>query len=156
MKTFKLYRRQVLPITLEESWAFFSTPVNLSEITPPELGLKMRGEAEPDTYNGMMIKYDVHPLFKFPITWVTEIKHVNRLYFFVDEQRFGPYKFWYHQHRFRAVEGGTEVIDEVHYGLWFGFLSGLIDKLYIRGQLDHIFDYRADVLRKKFGEVKDV
>ena len=30
----------VLPISLDEAWAFFSVPDNLDDITPPDMGLK--------------------------------------------------------------------------------------------------------------------
>ena len=35
MKIYALHQQQVLPISLDEAWAFFSTPKNLDAITPP-------------------------------------------------------------------------------------------------------------------------
>ena len=34
-----LQREQWLPISVEEAWAFFSTPVNLANITLGDMGL---------------------------------------------------------------------------------------------------------------------
>ncbi len=153
MKIFQLSRRQVIPISLQDSWDFFQSPNNLAEITPKELALRIKVKVNQPIYNGMIIEYDVKPLLNIPLLWLTEIKHVNAPYFFVDEQRFGPYKFWYHQHFFKEVPGGTEVVDEVYYGLPYGCLSGLIDRMYVRRQLDHIFDYRFKTLEKKFGRM---
>ena len=48
---------------------------------------------------------------------MTEITHVEEQQFFVDEQRFGPYSLWHHQHHFKAIEGGVEMTDIVHYKL---------------------------------------
>lgn len=44
----------------------------------------------------------VQPLPRVRIAWVTEITHVREPYFFVDEQRLGPYAFWHHQHLFQS------------------------------------------------------
>ena len=67
--------------------------------------------------------YTVRPLFNIPVSWMTEITHVERHKFFVDEQRKGPYQLWHHQHHFKTVEGGVEMTDLVHYRLPFSFLG---------------------------------
>ena len=72
---------------------------------------------------GMIISYRIHPIFRLRLSWVTEITHVQEPHSFVDEQRFGPYKFWHHQHRFREVPGGVEIRDIVNYALPFGPLG---------------------------------
>jgi ligand-binding SRPBCC domain-containing protein len=43
--------------------------------------------------------------------------------FFVDEQRFGPYKFWHHQHLLKDSGSETEMTDIVHYAMGFGMLG---------------------------------
>ena len=70
---------------------------------------------------------------------MTEITHVSQEQFFVDEQRYGPYSFWHHQHRFKPVEGGVEMTDVVHYKLPLGFLGGLANGVFVRNQLNQIF-----------------
>ena len=65
---------------------------------------------------------------------------------FVDVQLRGPYRRWEHRHTFRAVDGGTQITDEVEYELPFGPLGDLVHRLVVRNQLRHIFDYRAAVL----------
>jgi ligand-binding SRPBCC domain-containing protein len=77
---------------------------------------------------------------------MTEITHVERLRYFVDEQRFGPYAFWHHQHHFKEVEGGVEMTDLVHYRLPFGPLGTLANALFVRKRLHDIFDYRTRVI----------
>lgn len=152
MNIYTLERTQKLPITLEQSWEFYSDPNNLKEITPPDLGLKMSPPIKEKMYSGQFITYTLHP-FGVPMRWATEIKHVNEPFFFVDEQRFGPYKFWYHRHFFKEIEGGVEVNDVVNYGLHGWIFSSLINVLVIKKQLDYIFDYRYQVLEEKFGKL---
>ncbi|HEX2617615.1 MAG TPA: SRPBCC family protein, partial [Flavobacteriales bacterium] len=90
-----LERQQVLPITVEAAWQFFSTPTNLSRITPPELGLRIRDKDPSSSIHiGQRITYTVRPLFAFPVRWVTLITAVEAPYRFVDTQERGPYALW--------------------------------------------------------------
>ena len=60
MKIYRLARTQFLPITLDYAWDFFSSPANLSEITPPSLGLRMlAGSQLQKVYAGQMIRYNI-------------------------------------------------------------------------------------------------
>lgn len=150
MKPFTLERTQTLPITLETAWKFFSNPVNLVKITPPEMDFRITSPPQSCIYAGQIITYTVRPLLRVTVDWTTEITHVERLCFFVDEQRFGPYRFWHHQHLFREVEGGIEVQDLVHYLLHHDQLAGLVNRLFVAPRLRRIFDYRSTALTKIF------
>ena len=112
-----LEREQRLPIPLDQAWDFFSNPRNLSRITPPDMGFELLSTPPERMHAGMLVIYRVRPLLHVPITWVTEITHVDEPHRFVDEQRFGPYRFWHHQHLFRPIPGGVEMSDIVHYAL---------------------------------------
>ena len=153
MKVFKLYRDQVLSIPLDQCWDFFSNPLNLKKITPDYMGFDIIEGGDCRMYAGQIIAYTVSPMFNFGVTWVTEITHVREGEFFVDEQRFGPYKFWHHKHFFEAVPGGTKCIDEIHYLPPMGPLATLINRFCIEKKLNEIFDYRRDYLRENFGEL---
>jgi ligand-binding SRPBCC domain-containing protein len=72
---------------------------------------------------------------------------------FADEMLRGPYKSWYHMHRFRAVSDGVEMYDRVDYELPFGPLGRLAHLLIVRIQLQAIFDYREKRIRKIFADV---
>ena len=107
-KVYSLFSRQHVPATLDEVWAFFSDARNLLAVTPPHLNLKVTNEVWGQTvYAGQVMTYKVKPLLGIPLSWMTEITHVEEKSYFVDEQRKGPYKLWHHQHHFRAVEGGV-------------------------------------------------
>jgi len=150
MKPFVLERTQILPITLDAAWKFFSNPANLVKITPKQMDFRITSPPQSDTYAGQIITYTVRPMFRVSVNWTTEITHVDRPNFFVDEQRFGPYRFWHHQHRFREVEGGVEVYDLVHYLLPYDQLAGAINKLFVAPRLRRIFDFRSAALMKIF------
>lgn len=151
MKIYTLYREQKLNISLEEAWEFFSSPSNLKKITPPYMGFEIQSDHNNQKmFAGMIIEYLVKPLFGFPMRWVTEITHVKEKEYFVDEQRFGPYKFWHHLHQFRTENGILVMIDKVNYALPVGFLGRIAHKLFIRKKIEEIFDFRSEILQKIF------
>ncbi len=145
-----LHEIQLLPISIHEAWRFFSDPQNLSAITPPTLNFEVMSALPGKMYPGMIITYRITPLLNISRQWITEITHVVEPHLFVDEQRFGPYRFWHHQHRFREIEGGVEMQDLVHYALPYGVLGRLAARQ-VRQKLRHIFAFRREVLAKKFG-----
>lgn len=150
MKPFTFERTQILPISLESAWNFFSNPANLVKITPPDMDFRITSPVQSGIYAGQIITYTVRPLFRVAVNWTTEITHVEEPNFFVDEQRFGPYRFWHHQHRFREFEGGVEVYDLVHYLLLHDQLAGLVNRFIVAPRLRRIFDFRSTALTKLF------
>ena len=150
-KVYRIRKVQQLPVSLEEAWDFFSSPSNLGEITPSNLGFtiisKHRGEK---MYPGQIIEYKVSPFLRIPVYWMTEITHVADKKYFVDEQRFGPYDMWHHQHHFREVAGGVEMTDLVHYRLPGWFLGDLANGLFVKRRLAEIFDFRHQKAAKLF------
>ncbi len=102
-------------------------------------------------YPGMLIEYIVRPVLKIPLHWVTEITHVNEPFYFVDEQRFGPYAFWHHKHFIKEIPGGIEVTDKVDYKLPLGIMGKALNNLLIIKKLENIFSYRERKLEDIFG-----
>lgn len=154
MKLHILHRTQQVPISVREGWEFFSNPLNLSHITPPSLGLEITSDTPAEIYPGAIITYLVRPLFGIPLTWVTEITHVAKPHLFVDEQRFGPYRFWHHTHLIRAIDGGIVVEDLVHYALPLGPIGRIVNSTLVTRQLNEIFDYRQEYFNARFGEFR--
>jgi ligand-binding SRPBCC domain-containing protein len=151
MPVHTLEREQIIHASLATAWEFFSNPRNLAKITPNSLGFRILSELPPKMYPGMMIRYRVSPLLGIPMTWVTEITHVDESRYFVDEQRVGPYQMWHHEHHFRDLGGGQiAILDRVTYRLPFGWLSEPAHALIVRPQLRGIFDYRAKVVSEMF------
>lgn len=102
-------------------------------------------------YPGMIITYKVSPILGIKLNWMTEITQVMEGKYFIDEQRFGPYKFWHHQHHFKAVEGGTEMLDILTYGLPFGIIGRMANQLFVAGKLQQVFNYRKKKIIELFG-----
>src|SRR3954452_5399995 len=149
-KVYTLKAVQVIPIPLQEAWAFFSSPDNLKEITPSNLGFEIKSKYHGDRmYAGQLIEYTVKPVLGIPLYWMTEITHVMEGKYFIDEQRYGPYSLWHHQHHFRETEGGVEMTDIVHYRIPFWFVGDIAHSLFVRRQLKDIFDYRYRYIRDK-------
>jgi ligand-binding SRPBCC domain-containing protein len=152
MKIYTLTKKQFLPITLDQAWAFFSTPINLKKITPEYMGFNILTDlGDGKMYPGQIIHYIVTPVLGIPMRWTTEITHVIDRKYFVDEQRFGPYSFWHHQHWFREVDGGVEMTDIVNYGIPMGILGQIANTIFVQSKLQEIFDYREKVTNEMFG-----
>ena len=146
---------QKLPLSLEESWFFFSSPANLKVLTPEHLGFEITNDLENrKMYPGQIIAYIVRPLWGLPLEWVSEITHVQEPYYFIDEQRCGPYQIWHHEHRFASIPNGVEMSDVVYYKMPFGFLGNAFHSLKVKHDLEAIFSYRNAKLEKLFGPYK--
>ena len=152
MAFFQLKKEQVVRASLNEVWDFISSPANLKEITPDHMGFDITSGGIPEKmYPGMIISYKVSPMLGIKLNWVTEITHVVHQNFFVDEQRIGPYKLWHHQHILEEKENGILMKDIVTYAPPFGVLGTMANQLFIKKQLEEIFDYRKKAVDRIFG-----
>ncbi len=139
---YTLETEQLVTARLEECWNFLKNPENLNEITPPDLDFRIMSPVPQDMYDGLIIEYRISiPLFGVQ-RWVAEIKHIRPKKSFVDEQRIGPYAFWYHYHELTATPGGVKLIDRVHYSVPYGIFGRLLHGLFIKKTLQRIFAYR--------------
>lgn len=152
---YTLRTTQRIPISLDEAWAYFSSPGNLNEITPKDMGFHILGEVPKVMYQGMFINYKVTPILGIKMDWTTEITHVVDRSFFVDEQRVGPYKIWHHEHHFKEIDGGVEMTDIVSYALPFGWIGKLAHPLLVKKKLNSIFEFRFHAVQRIFGPFKN-
>ncbi|MBW1813197.1 MAG: SRPBCC family protein [Deltaproteobacteria bacterium] len=143
----KLTSHQTVDTTIEKVWDFFSNPGNLNLITPPSLRFQIRSGDEVPIYNGQIIHYRIRILPLVRVSWVTEIKNIVPLSSFMDEQRFGPYKFWLHHHQFVPSDNGVDIIDTVNYSTGFYFFGEIVHYLWIKRQLAYIFRYRKERIK---------
>lgn len=151
MSVYKFHAEQNFPISLQAAWDFFSSPANLSKITPPEMGFKVLTPIiNKKVYSGMEIEYLVKPLFGIPLKWRTLIDEVKEQSHFTDKQLKGPYSLWEHTHTFIEKDGGVLMIDDIKYKLPFGFLGDIFHTLIVRKRVNAIFQYRRAVLNKLF------
>ena len=144
-----LERRIDLPISPERVWTFIATPRNLNQLTPPELNFRIVSPVPELMYDGLIIRYAISiPLFGTH-DWLTEIKHIQPGRSFVDEQRCGPYRLWYHKLE-PLPDGQCRMLDRVHYQLPFGPLGDLVHRYRVEPMLQRIFDFRAAKLTELF------
>ncbi len=155
MKIYRLQKTQKLPISVPKAWDFLSNPANLKIITPPYMGFKVLEEIEDKMYAGQIIKYTVSPALRIPITWVTEITHVEYQKYFVDEQRMGPYSFWHHKHFIKEIKNGVEMIDIIDYKIPLGILGQIAHPILVKKKLNDIFNFRYHKLIELFGDYKE-
>ncbi|PUZ28277.1 hypothetical protein DCC81_01980 [Chitinophaga parva] len=151
----RLERTQLIPISLEKAWDFFSRPHNLEQITPAYMRFHITSPPVAHMYAGEVITYVIHPLLGIPLRWMTEITHVQEGRYFVDEQKKGPYALWHHQHHFEQVPGGVKMTDIVHYQLPLGLLGTLAEKLFVARQLEDIFAFRRKAITQLFGSLQE-
>lgn len=109
-------------------------------------------QPEQKMYPGMIITYKVSPVAGIKLNWMTEITQVKEHQYFIDEQRFGPYKFWHHQHHFKEIPGGVEMNDLLTYGLPMGFLGNIANSVFVAGKLQAIFNFRKQKVIELFGD----
>lgn len=148
---FQLYREQQLPCDIETAWEFFSSPMNLSKITPKEMGFRVLSDLQNDSiYEGMLIEYIVSPILGIPLKWKTKITQVDLFHSFTDFQQEGPYKYWSHYHEFIPNTEGVLMKDKVDYELPFGVLGDITHALFVKNKLASIFDYRYQYLEQYF------
>lgn len=152
-KVYSIKTIQYIPTDIATAWDFFSKPDNLKTITPANLGFEIISKHHgTEMYAGQIIEYTLKPILGIPLYWMTEITHVVPQQYFVDEQRFGPYTLWHHQHHFKSVNGGVEMTDIVHYKIPFSFLGDIANSLMVKKQLQQIFNYRFNAVETLFGK----
>ena len=151
MKVYTKEYKTFLPLDIDKAWDFFSSPRNLAKITPEHMGFIITSKFNDEKmYPGMLITYKVSPLMGIRMDWCTEITHVIDKKYFVDEQRFGPYAMWHHQHHFNVVEGGIEMTDIVNYAIPLGILGRMMNSILISNEIEKIFTYREKKIAELF------
>ncbi len=148
---YRLQYKQIVPTSLEECWDFFSDPANLKLLTPKRLSfVTTNANLHSKMYAGQIITYRLCPIWKFSCEWVTEITHVVPMKYFIDEQRFGPYSFWHHEHRFTSLEEGVEMTDTIYYKVPLGPFGRFLNYIKIEKDITDIFTYRQTQIEKLF------
>ena len=150
MKLRSLNSELWLPVPRSEVFPFFADPENLQALTPEWLDFNIVSPRPIVMEAGRLIDYrlKVHGI---PIQWRARISVWEPPFRFVDEQVKGPYRAWIHEHLFQEVQGGTQVIDRVQYAAIGG---ELIEKLFVRRDVEKIFEYRSRKLIERFGASK--
>jgi len=141
---------QDLPVPRSEVFPFFADPANLEALTPPWLGFEVLTPRPLPQGEGALFDYRVR-VRGLSLRWRTLIETFVPGEHFVDRQLKGPYALWHHTHAFEDLPGGgTRMTDTVRYRVGWGFLGTLVTALWVRHDIQHIFDYRRQVLADLF------
>ena len=146
---YTLTSEQILPLSLEKAWEFFTLPTNLDKITPKEMEFRITNNPPNKTYKGQIITYKIGILPGISSNWITEITHLEDQQFFVDEQRFGPYAMWHHEHHFKEIsENKVLMTDIVNFKMPFGILGDFFAGKLVKNKVKFIFESRYTILEK--------
>ncbi|PCE63045.1 SRPBCC family protein [Sediminicola luteus] len=144
---YTLKAQQTIPLSMEKAWDFFKDPNNLSRITPPEMGFKITSSIDRMAYAGQIITYKIQVFPGIHVSWVTELTVVEAPHFFIDEQRFGPYAMWHHEHFFEDFGNETTLMhDKITYKMPLGILGDAVHELLVRKKLRAIFSFRRKII----------
>ncbi len=147
LKTHEFKTELWLPVAREKVFPFFADARNLETITPPWLHFNVLTPGQIEMRTGAIIDYQLR-IHGLPVCWRTEITGWQPPFSFCDEQRRGPYRLWRHTHTFEEKDAGTLCRDEVIYAVPGG---ALVNRLFVRRDVEKIFDYRARALKQHFG-----
>lgn len=120
------------------------------------MGFKITSDFTQQTkmYEGMLISYRLTPLFGIPMRWTTEITHIGPdKQYFIDEQRFGPYAMWHHEHHFTEIPGGIRMNDRLTYAIPYGAVGRLANAMLVKKEVQGIFEYREKAIEELFGKM---
>jgi ligand-binding SRPBCC domain-containing protein len=158
--TFKT--EQWVPYPIESVFAFFADPANLPRLMPQwQMARIEHAKLLPPPAEGssglplsklagagseMTISFRALPLLPFRMRWEAVIPEFEWNNHFCDEQRKGPFAYWRHCHRVSSQatgrHPGTMVADHLVYELPLGFLAEPAHVLFVRDQIESIFEYR--------------
>lgn len=142
MASHVLRREQLIERPIGDVFAFFSSAVNLAEVTPDSLHFRFLDPPPEEMRVGTRVRHSIR-IAGIPLNWVTRIDEWDPPNAFADTQEAGPYRAWHHRHTFRAIDRTrTLMTDEVHYELPLGLLGEVARVLFVDAQLKQVFDYR--------------
>jgi ligand-binding SRPBCC domain-containing protein len=146
-----LERRQRVAVSVEQAFAFYGDERNLEPLTPPWLHFEVTSPRPIAMAAGTLLEYKLR-LHGVPIRWRTRIETWEPPLRFVDFQEKGPYSLWEHTHLFEAEgEGAAVITDRVRYAIPLGPLGALAHRLFVRHDLERIFDFRRDAVAARIG-----
>ena len=148
---YTLYAKQRVNKKVDILWDFFRKPSNLNVLTPKDFHFKIKSGQSDEFYEGKIISYKIKPFKLVTLNWVTEISKIEKESYFIDNQIYGPYKLWHHEHHFKSnTDGTTDIIDKVKYKVPFYILGRLAHKMFIRKKLLNIFMFRQKKINNLF------
>lgn len=151
MRIHLLERSQRVEVPIEQAFAFYGDERNLEPLTPPWLHFEVTTPRPIAMGADTLLEYRLR-LHGVPIRWRTRIDAWEPPTRFTDFQEKGPYSLWEHTHTFEPDGAAATVIhDRVRYSIPLGPLGALAHVLFVRRDLERIFDFRRDAVAARIG-----
>jgi ligand-binding SRPBCC domain-containing protein len=146
-----LERSQRVAVPPERAFGFYADAGNLEPLTPPWVHFRLLTPRPIAMGSGTALDYRLR-LHGVPLRWRTLIEAWEPPRYFADSQARGPYRLWQHEHFFEPDgEGATVIRDRVRYALPLGPLGAAAHRLFVRRDLERIFDFRRDGMAALLG-----
>ncbi len=151
MRVQLLERSQRVEVPPERAFGFYADADNLEPLTPPWVHFHLLTPRPIAFGAGTLLDYRLR-LHGVPFRWRTRIDTWEPPHYFHDHQDRGPYARWEHSHTFEADgEGATIIRDHLEYALPLGPLGAVAHGLFVRRDLERIFDFRRDGMAARLG-----
>ena len=143
--------RSVLDVAapVETVFAWFSQPENLPMVTPPASALVLKTPPPIAMQEGTDIDYEL-PIAGLRAAWRTHVVSWDPPRSFVDVATQGPFRCWWHEHRFEPTATGTHIRDRVLFSAPLGPLGRAAEAAWVRPMLQRLFLYRRNAIRQRF------
>jgi uncharacterized protein (TIGR01777 family) len=134
---------------VETVFAWFSRPENLPMVTPPASALALHTPSPIEMREGTDIDYEL-PIAGVRAEWRTHVVAWDPPRSFVDVATKGPFRCWWHEHRFEPTASGTHIRDRVLFSAPLGPLGRVAEAAWVRPMLQRLFLYRRNAIRQRF------
>jgi uncharacterized protein (TIGR01777 family) len=138
----------VIEASPEEVFAYHARPGALNRLLPPWDQQRLIRSSH-SLVPGSQVEVEVR-VAGWPTRIVARHEQLEPPHFFSDRQLAGPFRRWYHEHRFEAVPGDshrTRLIDRIAYELPGGLIGQALGGSYARRKFDTTFAYRHRMTR---------
>jgi ligand-binding SRPBCC domain-containing protein len=129
---------------------FMADITNLPLVMPPHYRVEMTSPTpkmkKGSEYEIRISRYGISAL------WGTVIEDFVPGEMFRDRQSYGPFSLWVHTHKFEDHGQGTLLTDLIEYDLSFGLLGKIAQDLFVRRDLQKVFEYRHTKMQELLAE----
>ena len=140
---------------ISKTWNFFTKVHNIEHIMPPELNFNVTSSKPANIYEGKIITFNTKITPFYSTNIISEITKISHEKYFIDQQIYGPYKIWHHEHHFKKTKNNTTIITEkIKYKLHLHPFSWIIHKLLIKKKLINIFKYRIKETQRVLNSIR--
>ena len=145
-----LERSQRVEVSAARAFDFYADALNLGPMTPRWLHFRLLTPGPITMQAGILLDYRLR-LHGFPIRWQSRIETWEPPFRFSDTMVKGPYSLWEHMHVFEPDgESACTMRDRVRYAIPCGPVGELAHRLFVRRDLERIFDFRSDAFAAHF------